>query len=128
MTLRTLVNRCLAAMHLMLSSKINLADSNGTLLDDVLDNGLYIVMCKHLESSCTPATSMSCKNPTSLATPHPSFFESGSTNINCITSITRNLLLFFPSFQGTVHAIRSELSANSQTLLCCRLRRENHRM
>lgn len=115
----TLVSLCLAAMHLILSSNKNFADSKGTLLAVLLDNGRWIVICKHLQSSLSPVTSISCKNPTNFATPQPSLFVSGSTKINCKTSITRKRLIFCPSFHTTVHAIRSELSEKAICFISC---------
>lgn len=105
-----LVNLCLAAIHRILSSKTNLADNSGTLFAELLESGLCIVMCKHRESSLSPATSMSCKNPTSLATPQPNRLVSGSTSINWMTSMTRKRRIFWASFHTTVQAIKSELS------------------
>lgn len=94
----------------MWSLKINLVDSNGTLLPVLLLKGLYIVKFKHLESSLSFATSISCKKATNFATPHPSLVVSGSTRINCVTSTTKNQWIFCPSFHTTVHAIKSLLS------------------
>lgn len=105
---RPLVSRCLAAMHRMWSSKMNFADKIVELL--VAAPPRWIVMCKHRESSLSPVTSTSCKNPTSFAMPHPKRFESGSTSINCSNSITRKRRYFVPSFESTVQAIRSLLS------------------
>lgn len=104
---------CFAAIQRIWSSNMNLVESKGTRLLVLLLNGLWIVKCKQRESSLSPATSMSCKKPTNFATPQPSFRVSGSTRISWIKSMTRNLRIFCPSFQTTVHAIRSLLSENN---------------
>lgn len=73
---------------------MNFVDNSGTRLPVLLLKGLYIVKCKHLESSLSPATSISCRNPTNFATPQPSLLVSGSTRINCTTSMTRKRRIF----------------------------------
>lgn len=110
--IKYVTNLCLAAMHLIWSSNTNFADKRGSLLGVFTDKGRCTVMCKHRESSLSPVTSRSCKNPTNLATPHPNLRVSGSTRINCSTSITKNRLIFWPSLVTTVQAIKSLLSTN----------------
>lgn len=109
---RPLVNRCLAAMQRIWSSNINLADKIGERL--VVAPPRWIVMWRQRESSLSPVTSTSCRNPTSFAIPQPSFFESGSTRINCSASITKKRRYLVPSFSNTVHAIKSLLSRMKQ--------------
>lgn len=94
----------------MWSSNTNFADRIGFRL--VVAPPRCTVMWRHLESSLSPSTSTSCRKPTSFAIPHPSRFESGSTKINCNTSMTRNRRNFVPSLSITVHAIRSLLSVD----------------
>lgn len=102
------VSRCFAAMHRMWSSKMNLADRMGLRLAEPPPR--WIVKWRQRESSLSPTTSTSCKSPTSFATPQPSRFESGSTRINCSTSMTKNRRNLVLSFIITVQAIKSLLS------------------
>lgn len=60
--------------------------------------------------------SLTCRNPTNLATPQPSRLESGSTRTSCATSITMKRRIFWDSLlTTTVQAIRSLLSAEETT-------------
>uniref|UniRef100_A0A6B0UVQ6 Putative secreted protein n=1 Tax=Ixodes ricinus TaxID=34613 RepID=A0A6B0UVQ6_IXORI len=123
---RPLFSRCLAAMHRMWSSNKNRAASSGTprpaaplAAEPPVAPRPCTVMCRHRLSSLSPVTSMSCKNPTNLATPQPSRLESGSTRTSCATSITMKRRIFWDSLlTTTVQAIRSLLfrSRTSSTL------------
>lgn len=124
--IRPFVKRCFAAMQRILSSNTNFADNNGAARPAVRVRWPWIVICKQRESSLSPLTSISCRKPTSLATPHPRRFVSGSTRINCRMSITRNRRSFMPSFIDSVHAMRSELSTNEETQISTVYAQWNH--
>ena len=69
---RPLVSLCLAAMHRMWSSKVKVAERRGKGDPRAPQLGLWTVTWRHLESSLSPLTSRSCRNPENLATPQPS--------------------------------------------------------
>lgn len=74
---RPLVRRCLAAIHRMWSSNMNFADRIGVRF--VVAPPRWMVICKQRESSLSPVTSTSWRNPTNLATEEIEIFDKINT-------------------------------------------------